>query len=151
MNLDIDPWIARLEAKVQGPQALRAVEGLSDLGVLRTGAYIPPCPAVFVAPDTEAPDSNDADNGLSQRVTETVSVVTAVSNVRDRGRSVHQQLTAIRRATKDALLLWVPDAESSPVELARAGGALWFFDDRIVLWRDRFSTVYLEYLTEPLP
>lgn len=151
MNLDIDPWIARLEAVVQGPQGLRAVEGLSDLGVLRSGSQIPPCPAVFVAPDSDQPDPNDAGNGLSQRVTETVSIVTAVSNIRDRGRAVHQQLTTVRRAIKDALLLWVPDSESSPVELARGGGSLWHFDDRIVLWRDRFSTAYLEYLTEPAP
>lgn len=148
MNLDIDPWITRLNSTVKSAQSLRSIEGIADLGQIRSGLYVPPMPSVFVAPGQEIADDNDAVNGLSQRITEEFVVVTAVSNLRDRGSSVHQQLTQIRRALKDNLLLWTPDEYSDPVFYG--GGGLWFFDERNLYWRDRYRTRYLEYLTEPV-
>lgn len=149
-DINVDPWIDRIEAEVKDAQGLRAVQGIADLALIigeeRTAS--PVTPGVYVIPYAEeSTAANDlATGGTHQPIRATVGVMSSVQNVRDRtGRQAHQDMRALRRALKDALIGWQPDAESDPVEYAQ--GRLHKFDDGIILWLDLFRTHYHEYHT----
>lgn len=149
-DVDVDPWIDRINAQVKDAQGLRGVMGIADLGLIigQDRVAAPVTPGVYVIPDSEnAPKENDLATGAThQEVTERVSIVSAIQNVRDAtGRVAHQNLRALRRALKDALIGWTPDVESAPVEFDN--GKLFRFSDQTVLWMDTYRTRYHEYHT----
>lgn len=140
MDLDATPWIARLKALA--PLLKQRVDGAAEFAAVKRDS-VPRTPCAWVIPGSETGGSNDLDNAYSQEVVEEFVVVTAIRNVRDgTGEAAHDDLTAVRREQKQALINWQPDEEHAPAEYK--GGRLLMFGNGLLYWADRYRTAYEE-------
>lgn len=147
-DLNLDPWMDRIESEVKDAQGLRQVQGVADLALIKDGQIVPPSPSVCVIPITENAESEVAGvtGVVHQPVGEVVGIVSCIQNVRDRtGRQAHNDLRALRRALKDALIGWTPDPEVDLVKFMR--GDLYINYEHTLLWLDRYVATYHEYYT----
>jgi len=137
-DLDVTPWITRL--KDEATLLKQRVDGAAGLPTVKTAVRTP---AAWVIPSAERAAENQLVGGHSQRVTETVEVITAVRNVKDkRGATAQGEMVPVRRAIKQALVNWSPSADHDPVEFV--SGRLLKFGDGVLWWVDRFQTAYYE-------
>lgn len=138
MNLNCDPWIARLKAQV--PQ-FAGVGGAADLAAAINQAN-PRTPWAYVVPLRMSAGANQVTvAGVTQRVTEQVGIVIAVRNVATAsGKRSLDALLPLREAMQQALIGWTQDENHEEVIFVR--GQLVDFSNRVLWWQDEFSASY---------
>ena len=133
--LDLSLIVTRLQAEVS---ALKRVDVAVDSAAARDdlkNIY----PAAYVLPLRERPGPNALANAVSQAVTHTFGVLTAVQSLNDlTGKKARDTLTPIRSDIGDALLNWQPGADYTPCEFS--GGRLLGLTDRVMWWLDEYRT-----------
>jgi hypothetical protein len=101
-------------------------------------------PAAFVVPAEEsaAAENPFMDQITQQQVSADFAVVLAVRNVADgAGAAAVDELDAVRKPVRDALLGWQPDSEYFGCEFR--DGRLLAFANGILWWADTYRTAYL--------
>lgn len=138
MNLDCNPWIARIEALVPG---LLGVGGAADLAAA-IAQPSPRTPWAYVIPLRMSGGANQiAVAGVSQRMTDRIGIVTAVRNVASAsGQKSLDELTPLRQAQLQALVGWTPDENHEEVVFAH--GQLVDFSNRVLWWQDEYTVDY---------
>ncbi len=131
--LDLRPWVARLAEHT----SLCAL-GAAALGQTRPGrdsAYVMPLRVAATEPDGIV-------GPLRQQLMETVAVVLAIGNRRDkRGEQGLDEVLVARKAVWTALVGWCPPQAHCPIRAS--GGQLLRLDESGVLWwQDEFITVH---------
>lgn len=100
-------------------------------------------PAAYVIPLEEAPNPNQLDNLVIQRVVASVGIILAVRNVSDvTGKASELDMTTLRTAIKALLLGWSPATGHDPLERGR--GHLLAFRDSHMWWQDTYITAYYD-------
>lgn len=141
--MDLTPIIVRLKEQLAGFVLVGAAADLDiAIGTLTTP------PAAFVLPLEDTAQPNDRLGVHHQLVTQRFAVVLVLSNLRDAtGAAAAAELAVRRRALRDALAGWMPDAATGePVNFT--GGRLLQFEDQLLWWRDEWSLVY-DYWKNP--
>ncbi len=122
--------------------ALRQIGGAAEFSAL-PDAGPQAVPAAFVVPLDEHAGRNQLDTGISQRVDVRFGVILAVRNLRDGlGAAANDDLEALRRAIKDALLGWRPAGADDVCTFG--GGRVLQLANQVLWWQDDFLTAYYE-------
>lgn len=119
------------------PDAFNLVEGAAAFE--RAAASKPTAmPAAYVLPLREAGGNSSIYSRTRQKVTVTLGIAIAVSNVADtKGAAAQADLTALRDAVLNSLLGWSP-AGAEPLNFAEGG--LLAFKDGVLWWQDSYRT-----------
>lgn len=117
------------------------VEGAAEFAAI--SGRVTTHPAAWVIPlgDNAGENRFGAGMATAQRVDTTFGVVLVVGDVSDQqGGAVVEQLTALRRDVRDALLGWYPDEATQP--LVYSGGDALKFEAGLIWWQDTYSTAW---------
>lgn len=137
--MQLAPIIAHIKANCL---ALRQMGGAADLSALPDVGPTA-LPAAFVVPLEDHARPNHLDTGISQRVDSRFGVVFALRNLRDGvGAAANDDLEALRRAVKDALLGWMPPGADDVC--IYGGGRVLQMNNQVLWYQDDFVTAYYE-------
>ncbi|MCB8748321.1 hypothetical protein LHU53_15580 [Rhodoferax sp. U2-2l] len=121
---------ARLKAASIG---LRTVGGAADLEAAQKGAVVMPGAFLLNLGDDAGPDDEPI-GGTDQQIVKTIGVVLCLANRRDsQGEAALDDLEDLRKAVRDTLVGWVPDATTGE-PMTFAGGRLQSLDKESRLW-----------------
>lgn len=138
------PLLAQVQARLRAEcDALRHVSGAVDFARLSERDEVPPKhrqPAAYVVPlADQATESARASWGVRQTVTSRIGVILVTSDAADgRGDAAAQDIDAVQRAVREALLGWLPDGYDREAHcaggrsLGYARGAVWWMDEYTV-------------------
>ncbi len=130
---------ARLEAQV--PE-LKLVDGAAAFAALKTNPPKSKQPAAYVFPIAERASKSAVTGAVRQMVSERFAVALALGNLKDRrGEKATQQMEAIRKSVRAALLGWVPEAGYEGC--LYAGGRTLGLQDAVIWHQLEFTTEYL--------
>lgn len=127
----------RLRAQIT---AFKEVAGAADLSSILTGRVS--APGCYIFTERDKADANNLLNGVSQRIVESMAIVTVVRNVRDaRGTDADDENKALRKLVSTALLNWVASPEYEPMEYG--GGQLISFSNGFHFYKSTYLSASL--------
>jgi len=119
---------------------LRLVGGSVEVAIAQENTRTTPAAFIIPATETSGPNTLGA-NAVSQEVTATFTVVTAVANYRDAtGLAGHDALQDIRTKMLKSLIGWVPPGAA--VEITHNQGNMAYYNDSTLWWQDVYSTKF---------
>lgn len=118
---------------------VRQFGGAADLDAAISGSVT--VPAVFVMPQTEAAAKTPMSSGVvRQTFVPNWGVVLVVSNRRDAaGTAALGDLAPLRKSVREALVGWVPDADTGEPVFGTGGRLLRMDGDGRLWWVDSFE------------
>lgn len=148
IDLDIQPYIARLQGSLTGMQE---VAGAAELDRAMTDHVTPPAAYVVYTGADAQPEQLRVAGAHEQQVTATFEVFLCAQNVAGRfGGAAADAMAPLRLAVLAALVGYTPDAaELDPI--TRLRDRLWLFDDGRIWWRITFSTAFAMRITPESP
>ena len=133
--MNLAPIIARLKDRLQG--IARQVGEAAGLEAAMAGVVSPP--AAFVIPLADKGREMPVTGVTRQHITHLVGVVYCIENFRTAtGAAAVVDLQALRDATWQALVGWVPDASNGEPVLFLGGELIQMEGDGRLWWADEF-------------
>lgn len=134
--------LAEIQARlaVAAAPTVKSVAGAAEFAAAAKNA--PPRerqPAAFVIPVAETAGPSRLVNAVRQQVAARIGVVLAIGGHADpRGEGAAEDIEAVRKSVRDALLGWAPTADDEPLTFVR--GAAVAFKDGVLWWLDEFQS-----------
>ncbi|MDO9714302.1 phage tail terminator protein [Paracraurococcus lichenis] len=134
--MDIARVIAQL--KTYCPMLNKQVGGAAEYEKAMKNGYLS-TPCAYVIPMADDAEGNTDSNGLTQIVTESVSVMLILDNVERRGQTATISVEATKYAVHKALLNWKMDPERQAKGFQYEGGSLVDMDGARLSWQMTYS------------